>query len=505
MLTKNCCENHYMCNDYVQKCDINKIGNDNFNKFIRLMYPSKTYNCLLKKNVFSFVEEGTKLYLLYIENFIKILRVIKVAHYKVIYINQKKNNNDLNNLISTNSLYVNEIIENNELMQYIISNVETDKFILLYKNIKQTNYFRQYKNNLLTIVSNKLDEFKKIQDCYILADFIMTSEYNISYIDNFFPIINNTEVSQIIIIDVLKKNKTTLLINLFTKYNIKITTEIIEKWVSYSSHLTMSNADITEIMEIFFTFGFVITKEILIILLKKRYHFKNINKFNIPIDNDILQISIVYNCYNCYDIECIPSEETLKTACFVNYHITPDYINFLDKLKNAGGVFNVECLKLACLCSSREPIVNYLIKNCGIEPNKDCVKAFEETYHFKPLSLIIKNYNPNPIKKNENENPIIINSDVLTTINKKDIIIDTDKEYTIHKKIKTLLGLKEDIIKYCELEKLMLKYLIDNKLIIGTYFVIDTKLSSIISIDKSSMLHIDELKTFIPYLIKNYI
>jgi hypothetical protein len=505
MLKRSCCKEHKICNEYVTNIKITDLDEDKFNRFLSNLYMFDKFNCLSEYNsvngkniVIPFIMEGSKIFKIYVPWTVKILKIIKVKDYQIISENQKKINNNIDLAIATNSSIVYEICNNNELIYYLINNVGITIFIDLYKNIKNTNFYIRFKGGLSSFIIKNMGCFTNYCSSYLI-DFIITCDYNDKLIDCFFPIlINNNNISSLIV-DLLKKNKNKILVNLLTKYNIEITKEIIEKWCNNS--ITQQN--VNENMEIFFTFNFKLTKEIVIILLAKKFYVKNINKYNIPIDNDIIQTGIKYNSYDYYNIECIPNEKTLELACSIDYKINAEYINFLDKLKNAGGIFDIKCLKLACLNPSRVSIVSYLIKNCGIEPNDECVKTFEEMYNFKPLSLIIKNYNPKPNNVVENINPIIINNDVLTTINKKNIEIDETKDYVIYKKIKILLNLKGDTIKYGELEKLMLKYLIDNNLIIGTYFIIDVKLSSIISIEKSSILHIDELKTFIPYLIKN--
>ena len=69
------------------------------------------------------------------------------------------------------------------------------------------------------------------------------------------------------------------------------------------------------------------------------------------------------------------------------------------------------------------------------------------------------------------------------------------------KKGKILLNYKKNNILYNELEKLILKYLIDNKLIIGNYFILNHEISTLIKIDKGVIMHIDQLKNILPYFV----
>ena len=52
-----------------------------------------------------------------------------------------------------------------------------------------------------------------------------------------------------------------------------------------------------------------------------------------------------------------------------------------------------------------------------------------------------------------------------------------------------------------EVYELMLKYLITKKLVIGNYFIINEQLGSILKLDPSCILHIDQIKNIITYFI----
>jgi hypothetical protein len=64
-----------------------------------------------------------------------------------------------------------------------------------------------------------------------------------------------------------------------------------------------------------------------------------------------------------------------------------------------------------------------------------------------------------------------------------------------------MLGYKRNKILYSELEKLLLKYIINNKLVIANYFILNDEFANIIKLDKGVIMHIDQLKNMIPYFI----
>ena len=47
------------------------------------------------------------------------------------------------------------------------------------------------------------------------------------------------------------------------------------------------------------------------------------------------------------------------------------------------------------------------------------------------------------------------------------------------------------------------KYLINNKLIIGNYFVIDCKLSNLLKINNSTIINVDQIHNMLTYFIES--
>ena len=55
---------------------------------------------------------------------------------------------------------------------------------------------------------------------------------------------------------------------------------------------------------------------------------------------------------------------------------------------------------------------------------------------------------------------------------------------------------------YKDLYQIFLKYLIDNKLVIATYFVINTELSELFKINSCTIMHIDEISNVLSYFVE---
>ena len=126
------------------------------------------------------------------------------------------------------------------------------------------------------------------------------------------------------------------------------------------------------------------------------------------------------------------------------------------------------------------------------------------------LKIIADNYCKNYSNENINNDIIKLNDEELLKIpiNPKNKNIDKLCDYKINSKIIKLIESKNNNLKYGNIMKydviyeLILKYLIQNNLIIGNYFIINSHFEEIFHINKTSILHIDQLDNIISYIIK---
>jgi hypothetical protein len=112
----------------------------------------------------------------------------------------------------------------------------------------------------------------------------------------------------------------------------------------------------------------------------------------------------------------------------------------------------------------------------------------------------MKNYSKVEPEKPKPTNVIIDNSCTMT-IERKDIIIDKNSEYVLKNKVRKFFNCEKKNIKYLELYELMLKYLIEKKLVIGNYFLVNEQLENLIKINQCTIIHIDQLDNILTYFV----
>jgi hypothetical protein len=263
----------------------------------------------------------------------------------------------------------------------------------------------------------------------------------------------------------------------------------------------INNKLVADIMDILIDYNLKVTKEIIILLLSKGCYINNIERseIGIVIDTEILEKCSDVNYYP-YDFNCIPTKKVMLNECIRNN------LNILTMLKEKGGIIDIDCLNKAVSLKKNSKNIKYIISNCKIKPNEETIKLFQEVNNIECFDLLINNYSNNGNNDKSITNPVKINClDTSSLLSIEPITenfeIDYNKEYTLRTKIKILLNYKKNNILYNELEKLMLKYLIDNKLIIGNYFILNHEISTLIKIDKGVIMHIDQLKNILPYFV----
>merc|ERR1711916_135110 len=78
-----------------------------------------------------------------------------------------------------------------------------------------------------------------------------------------------------------------------------------------------------------------------------------------------------------------------------------DNLITIKKLKEYGGVYNIDCLIEACKLRKNSKVIKFLINDCNIKINDECIKVYQETYHLDGLDIVMKNYSN---RKNEKIN-----------------------------------------------------------------------------------------------------
>lgn len=287
------------------------------------------------------------------------------------------------------------------------------------------------------------------------------------------------------------------------KVNIDIITitNMLSKVYIREIYGAVNNKLVADIMDILIDYNIRVTKEIIMLLLSKGCYINNIERseIGIVIDTEILEKCSDVNYYP-YDFNCIPTKKVMLNEC------TRNNLNILTMLKEKGGIIDIDCLNKAVSLKKNSKNIKYIISNCNIKPNEETIKLFQEVNNIECFDLLINNYSNNGNNGKSITNPVKINClDTSSLLSIEPITenfeIDYNKEYILRTKIKILLNYKKNNILYNELQKLMLIYLIDNKLIIGNYFILNHEISTLIKIDKGVIMHIDQLINILPYFI----
>ena len=270
------------------------------------------------------------------------------------------------------------------------------------------------------------------------------------------------------------------------------------------------NANLMDLL-ISFNIGIEVNKELVINLLKRNQYINNISKYGIVINNEIMEIAAENDVF-MYTTNDIPSEKYLSIMCSKAryYKGEKELLKELERLRQIGGIYTKKCMKSACLIGSHA-IINFLIDSCNLKLDDECVAPlclYEET---KIFAKIVKNYSKTnldlEVSPPDNKKQIFINDELITRVNCREINgkkmeINENEKYNIYNQIKELLNIKQEQITFQELYFTTLKFLINNKYVIGQYFFISGRLSKILKIDEGTICQIDDLKNVTQYFIK---
>ncbi len=522
---KNCDSNHNICTNMVNNFEKSLIENElidlsNIKIFFELIFQQTnySYSCLssyYNKNyqkLVSFIEKiNIKDIIIDPIYFAKYCQFVDDKNGLNIIINQTKLDKDYcdkllleknikgqyGSSISFISICINH--SKNNILNYAIENMSIKIFNDIINSLKMINdkcvdSFCKFINNNKNLLDNKM--LVSIIENFINKPQIIKLIYNIISKLNY-----DVSLKKILIEKSIKTFNKELIITILedTQENL-LTKELLHLLINQNyfreNYGSCNNKQTAEIIDIFILYGFKITKELVIELLNKGCYVNNIQKHNIDIDNDILEKCAEINYYP-YEFDCIPSNKVLMLEC--------NKSNNLDRIKlfkEKGGILNKICLENACSVKKNGKVIKYLINDCGIKPDINCLNSFQEAHGIEALDILMKNYDSDIKKEIKIETKIDIDPNSLVSIDKRDFEIDLEYNYNIRNKIRKLLDYKRKLITFKELEELFLKYLINNKLVIGHYFILNNELASIIKINQGTLMNVDEVKNIISYFIE---
>ena len=370
-----------------------------------------------------------------------------------------------------------------EMIAHVKDSISADCEKLLSDYISKNESIIKTQHNANTLIESFVNKPKIFKSVYMILSHTLSSSKKVEIL-NKVVLSPTLDPSLILIIlegnDVIWDNTT--LQNLLSKV--------------YFRNIGAPNAKvIAEIVDIFILYGFKITKEVVIQLLKKGCYVNSIEKHPVPINESILEECAELGYYP-YDFTCIPPPKVMLKECGKDNNLDQ-----IKKLKEKGGIITGRCLEMACGVRKNGRVIKYIINDCKIKPDNECLEKFQTTYGLEALDILMKNYSNKKEEITKSNNKINLDDDSTMTIEKRNIVINTELEYTLKNKIKKLFEYKKKTIQYSDLNELMLKYLINHKLVIGNYFVINNELCELLKISQCTLVNIDQLDNILSYFI----
>lgn len=259
--------------------------------------------------------------------------------------------------------------------------------------------------------------------------------------------------------------------------------------------------NVAVIMDILIAHGLKITKQIILTMLDHGCYINNVQQHDIEIDEEIVIKCIQKNFYP-YEYSFIPTDKCVLEECNKNNNLEN-----IKKLKEKGANFNSSHLARACSIRKNGKVLKFLVNECNVKPDDDCLKLFQETYNIDGLDILISKFKNNSgevktdNKKHSENDYLKINDECVLKLDKNNIEVYEDKEYLLKNKIKKLLNYKFKKVTIYDLHKMLLQYFIDNQLVIGNYIVINNILSTITKLPSNALLCVDELYNMCTFMI----
>ena len=514
-----CDYSHKNCVNIVQKGTENfdKITQQYFDEFILMIQQTKNCGCLIQYhnnksyNIKSFIIKCASKFIIkdwpiIINNFsdddlIQILKnqILLIPNFIDIIISKEINLG----YYTPKANFINYLT---------VGKLKSFEYILLSLNLEQLLIFANKYPNTTSIYTDNIiiEYFKKnkeiiskienitimiqIMNCFIKKTQIITNIYlliskNFTLIqkkDIFNKIIGNPEKNLILLI---LENKDII------PDSITID-KLIDNLSGKNQFGDKSCTKIAEIIDLMCEYGLIITKPIIMKLLNNNYYVNNLEKHGITVDQEILGKCAEKSFYP-YEFDIIPDTNILLKECRKS-----DNLITIKKLKELGGIYTSECLEESCKLSRNGKVIKYLLSECDVEVNAKCLEAYEETYRTESLKILIEKYKSANKPKQILQKSVEIDKNSTIVVSLGEIkSFDNSIEYELKNKIRKFFNYKKKTIMYQELHQIVLKYLIDNKLVIGTYFVINDKLSELLKISNCSILHIDQLDNILTYFV----
>jgi hypothetical protein len=523
-IKRTCDGSHKHCVEIVNvaKTKLNLVSQEYFNEFFTIIKQSQ-YNCCLSsynntnyKVVKDFIVKcseqlkipnwDTLVSFFSDEELLNIIKSQMFINQSLIedFINMDINqnygrNNFINSLInSPTKIKCFELIimsmELGQFSKYLNKMIKTipnsiENIIIKYiNNNKEKINIPQYKEIGFKLLNNFISKPQILKNIYLIISNLLNSDQKKEI---FHKSIGNYDIDFILLIlearDIVP--------------NMDTISRLVDKCYARPDG-SPNSKQVASIIDLLCEYGLVITKEIIIKLLDHGCCVNNLEKHGLVVDSEILAKCATQSYYP-YKFDIKPNTAILIRECSKH-----DNLNTIKKLKEFGGIYTSECLEEACKISKNGRVIKFLITECNVKVNDNCINNFQEAYRIEALDVLIKKYktqnpNSNNLEKTEKRTIELDNKSTMNVSprNIKINIEDNEIEYELKNKIKKFFELKKKTIKYHELYELFLKYLISNNLVIGNYFVINTKLSDLLKINHCVIMNIEQIHNILTYFI----
>ncbi|AYV79969.1 MAG: hypothetical protein Gaeavirus3_23 [Gaeavirus sp.] len=527
IIHKKCENNHAICKNNAEiLLQIQPITKISIELFINTLLLNNTTQCIIRDKtgsnyglIHKVLQTASLTVEINIQQLALIQHEIQDSILKIIYENQYNLNKQFINDALTTIIHQRHGIKSNNLITlliesrkmstivYIQSTITTDNFPTFIKVTKQIlNSTNITSNELETQIINYIKKNNTVSqkinietlEAFTSKPKILKILFELPTPPPFITPIQKKEFFDKLIITHNARIDHSLVITILDSKDIipdmKTVNNLISK-VYISKGPCSENRNIASVLDIFILYGLQVTRQLITTLITKGCLLNNIEKYPIIINNEILEACATHSYYP-YSFACKPPISVMYIECKKE-----DNLIIIKNLKEKGGPIDTACLRCACSIRRNEKVLKYIIDECNIKPDKLCLEEFSRTYSIDGLLTIMNNYTNIPTTSNNKIQNLIIDPDSTISIERHDIKTTKDKHYILKTKIKRLLNHKPKTIEYIKLYELMLKYLIDKKLVIGNYFIINAELSSILKINECSIMNVSELDNLISYFI----
>jgi hypothetical protein len=417
----------------------------------------------------------------------------------------QKFQNNLVNTIVGNDKYIDDFYYTNnpQLLLHILQS-STSSIIVHHLKRKNASWWENVympKANLKKLISDNLETIKekyKTDSPAHYSHYIEIMKYERSTFVLFAPLIQtNVPAMNTFIATFISSGVATIVYvkEMMEDCDIKIDSRIVESGTNH--WLNRTKTDFLTILDLLIKHGLIVTKKVVMDLIKINKIIPNPELFGVILDEDII-VTAIKQKYFSYVPPFTPTNKMMEELC-ENLPDATKSIEYLEKYKSLGGKFTQKCMENATTCNNKS-VIKYLIEVAKI--NVDTV-SYANFSMRQESHILFDAFEPTPINHEiiDADTFVELNNEILTTITKCPKTFNETDMCVLNKRMKELLGIKSITIPFGTLSPQIIQYLINNQYVIGQYFVIDGEFANIMQMEGGEICHIDEVRNIAEYLV----